>query len=855
MSTENWLQDFINKTSGGKYLNLSLTPYGKKLLTSSAMRWMLFMSINSILLSAFEAILTYFTLTIYYELNLPTWLITSIAVFIGLTIWLMNSSFITLDLAQIKREQRKKYENNSLFRLLPIALTLTIISRLLLVFIGLLITTPILTDIIHHNEIRASIPRYNYARIALLNEENKKTVSEKYHKKTIQLQDEISYLNSRLQAEVHSSNNAGYGIKAKMLSGDITDKKYQLITLQKQYNAELNEYNEFIESNQHTQNGLILIAARFKVDLLTDAPSDLRHARRLFVSQLKYKIGDFPFEDAAIITLASMVFIAMILTKLMEPKSVSIYYDEQLQANYADYLRGYFDNEPCLEKTRKSTAGRPMDALTFNEWYYNIFKKVELVENELRFNFSKKATDSTQIKTTTQILLTPVTLQTLELQDVRRFQHIKFDFPSPVSTTEGQWVVILGPNGAGKTTLLRGIAIALRNIKDPNIWPANSFDGWARLGQSEQRTSEAHILVTVNGKQHETTIRSNGNQQYYQDPPQTRPHLLPLFAYGCRRGSALGGASTMVKLGDAGGPEIATLFDEGADLIHAETWLKELDGDAARNERSAHIFAAASAALQKLLGIQSLEVRDKIVWITDHNAVRMPLRYLSDGYLTTAGWFLDLIARWIDLCERHKVTINADFMQHMRGLVLIDEIDLHLHPRFQIEIIARTRDLLPQMSFVVTTHNPLTLIGAKAHEIWMISDENGQPKVQQGVETPALLTGSELYLSYFGINDYFPGELGQAYQRYAVLCNDIMRSDDEDAELYRLQAQLKAANMLPPFAIAQRYAHTTAPTHEPTRTGAPTSASTPASAPPQTQADTPASAPKKRSRKKAEPDK
>ncbi len=429
----------------------------------------------------------------------------------------------------------------------------------------------------------------------------------------------------------------------------------------------------------------------------------------------------------------------------------------------------------------------------------------------------------------------PITLQALELQDARRFQQIKFDFSRPANTTEGQWVVILGPNGAGKTTLLRAIAIALRNIKDPNIWPANSFDGWARLGQSEQRTSETHILVTVNGKQHKTTIRINGNHYYYQDPPQTRPHLLPLFAYGCRRGSALGGASTMVKLGDSGGPEIATLFDEGADLIQAETWLKELDGDAAKNQRSAQIFAAVADALEKLLGVHALEVRDKIVWISDHNGVRMPLRYLSDGYLTTAGWFLDLIARWIDLCERYEVVISTNFMQHMRGLVLIDEIDLHLHPRFQIDIIARTRKLLPQMSFVVTTHNPLTLIGAKAQEIWVLSDEDGRTKVQAGVETPALLTGSELYLSYFGINDYFPGELGQAFQRYAVLCNDIMRSDEEDAELYRLQAQLKAADMLPPYPIAARYA----PTHEP--------------APASTQASALVPEAKKRSRKKTEP--
>ena len=52
---------------------------------------------------------------------------------------------------------------------------------------------------------------------------------------------------------------------------------------------------------------------------------------------------------------------------------------------------------------------------------------------------------------------------------------------------------------------------------------------------------------------------------------------------------------------------------------------------------------------------------------------------MSDGYLTTAGWFIDLIARWIELAARHGVAIDGDFMKRMTGLVLLDEIDLHLH--------------------------------------------------------------------------------------------------------------------------------------------------------------------------------
>lgn len=165
---------------------------------------------------------------------------------------------------------------------------------------------------------------------------------------------------------------------------------------------------------------------------------------------------------------------------------------------------------------------------------------------------------------------------------------------------------------------------------------------------------------------------------------------------------------------------------------------------------------------------------------------------------------MDLIARWIDLAERHKIPIAPDFMRHMRGLVLIDEIDLHLHPRWQIDIIARTRKLLPQLSFVATTHNPLTLVGAKPEEIWILNEADGQITVKQGLEAPMLLTGGQIYRSYFGIEDFYPAEMGKALDRYSFLCTWALRTDDEEQERLALQAKLVAAGLEPEWEVVPR---------------------------------------------------
>lgn len=400
----------------------------------------------------------------------------------------------------------------------------------------------------------------------------------------------------------------------------------------------------------------------------------------------------------------------------------------------------------------------------------------------------------------------PVIIQSLEVRDIGGIHALKIEFAVP-SENCGQWVVVLGPNGIGKTTLLRSLVLALRSVKHIGIWPSGAFSHlWARQqAEHESITVDASITVKLgDGMVHRTHIRTTDSNGITQSPEQDNAHLFPLFAYGCHRGSALGGASRQVNLSSDSGPEIATLFDQGADLIQAETWLVALEGDTYKNPRSKIIYDNFVSAIKDMLGLAELEVIDQKVWVTELGRPKLPFSALSDGYLTYAGWFFDLVARWIDLAARNGQLINANFLSQMRGLVLIDEIDIHLHPRWQIEIISRTRRLLPQMSFIVTTHNPLTLVGAKAEEIWVLSTKEGQVKATAGVDAPMLLTGGQIYRRYFGIEDIYPNGLGRALQRFSFLSGYALRNDVEQAELEALQKQLREAELDPGWDVVDR---------------------------------------------------
>lgn len=84
----------------------------------------------------------------------------------------------------------------------------------------------------------------------------------------------------------------------------------------------------------------------------------------------------------------------------------------------------------------------------------------------------------------------------------------------------------------------------------------------------------------------------------------------------------------------------------------------------------------------------------------------------------------------------------------MTGVAIVDEIDLHLHPLWQREVITGVRGLFPNMSFVVTTHNPMSLLGARPGEVYVLRREerSGRVVVEQrdlppGAGAERILTG------------------------------------------------------------------------------------------------------------------
>lgn len=100
----------------------------------------------------------------------------------------------------------------------------------------------------------------------------------------------------------------------------------------------------------------------------------------------------------------------------------------------------------------------------------------------------------------------------------------------------------------------------------------------------------------------------------------------------------------------------------------------------------------------------------------------MPLRSFSLGYRTSIAWIVDFAMR---LYERYP---DSEKPLHEPAVCLVDEIDLHLHPRWQRQLIDFLSDQFPRTQFIVTAHSPLVVQaaeGADAKIVVLRYDEDG----------------------------------------------------------------------------------------------------------------------------------
>jgi energy-coupling factor transporter ATP-binding protein EcfA2 len=371
-----------------------------------------------------------------------------------------------------------------------------------------------------------------------------------------------------------------------------------------------------------------------------------------------------------------------------------------------------------------------------------------------------------------------------------------------------RWTLLLGNNGSGKTTLLRSIAslnpvplyfppstrhLAFRGSE----WAARNLPEFYHLGE-EGVLGDAEITATVvtaqrlgDLPQSQISVTCNPGQLFYYFS-KSEP-LAPLcHGYGAGRKPG----KTTLGEGENDDP-VSSLFDEASDLLNAEEWFVRTDYAERRARDEGRAVSRRLDVIRDVLIKLLPEVTDIRLappdWHSQGPVVQfltptgwLTLRALGLGYQTLITWMVDFAARLFDRYPESENPLAE------RAVLLIDEIDLHLHPAWQRVLIREMSVLFPNTQFIATAHSPLIVQAAGEDANIAVLRRDGDhvvidnnPEAIRGWRVDQILT-SDL----FELPSARPPEYDQKIARRKELVAQASRSPTEQKELDQLDAEI-----------------------------------------------------------------
>jgi len=280
------------------------------------------------------------------------------------------------------------------------------------------------------------------------------------------------------------------------------------------------------------------------------------------------------------------------------------------------------------------------------------------------------------------------TINKIDIKNFFSISNIEID-----NLKDKKEIYIVGENGDGKTLFLQSILVGLAGIKKGEVfelYECNPHDNLLLLIEMDNNLIYSDFSIKA---------------------------YLDILAYGASRNNYC-----QLKEDITG---YLTLFSGEYDLRSPTKWLQYLDYSEQKENNNIITIAQAKKLLQRLLNSDiEIDISPNGVTFTEKGS-KVSFDQLSAGYKGVITIICDLIAR---LSEKQQVENISDF----QGVVLIDEVELHLHPKWQYSFIQKLRTTFPLIQFIVTTHSPTVLLGAGMEAVYyQIYKEEGVVKISE----------------------------------------------------------------------------------------------------------------------------
>lgn len=416
-------------------------------------------------------------------------------------------------------------------------------------------------------------------------------------------------------------------------------------------------------------------------------------------------------------------------------------------------------------------------------------------------------------------------VEELSLENIKCFEGQTLRFGT--RKEKYRWVTLLGENGGGKSTTLQALGLLLAGPEGANL--LTKPEGWLRDetmpgkigtrihqgkndpgkfggGKREPHEHFSYEYLITGSKP--LSIGKGKNEKTYNSPTILEGEdkvkrlswlrenaLLPKgkgwFAAGYGAFRRLTRETGQINLPAMQTPErytnFLTQFEEDKPLTAFEQWMLYLDVMILRNSENGKKAEkqrnAAIKAINSLLpsGSRYGGIDEGLkIWFQVGDA-KVPTPALSDGYRSILALAGDLVWRLIEAFPESSAPLEEE------GVVLIDELDIHLHPVWQRQIAGWLQATFPNMQFIVATHSPLIAAGAGKDAVTyrLYQNESGNVACEEVKNISFKDVDSTLQSKAFGLVSTYSPEAEETMSKYLALKAKI-RTPSENKEFVQL---------------------------------------------------------------------